>query len=136
MTRDEIFAEPAGPRLDAWVAEKVMGCLVHEEQGLGRIRYCCGCGYKRDRGEYPHGSDGYDGSRSERDLPDYSTDIAAAWQVVEKFKQSGSFIQLWCGCSGPDAVWSARIHSWIVTADTVPLAICQAALLAITGAKE
>jgi hypothetical protein len=72
-----------GCELDALIAEKVMGCRVSN----GR----CGCepiniassyvvlGYEKR----PH--EGYSGAfRLQEQLPPYSTDIAAAWEVVEK----------------------------------------------------
>ena len=66
-------------------------------------------------------------------VPDYSTDIAAAWQVVEKLVSSG-----W-GAFGWDGFDHG--HRWIVgfgnsraEAATMPLAVCRAALLVATGA--
>ena len=65
--------------------------------------------------------------------PNYSTDIGAAWQVVEKLR-AGKFVWIKdCGGFG----WRVEILSssetdiqidFSVVADTAPLAICLAAL--------
>lgn len=69
------------------------------------------------------------------DIPKYSTDIAAAWKVVEKLRdQYGSvqvtqqrmtYVEILC-------MWSANIFA---SADTTPHAICLAALKA-SGYEE
>jgi len=70
-----------------------------------------------------HGPKGYD------DVPDYSTDIAAAWRVVEKFdhytitKYGDLYIQ----------VEVEQLLNAVSRADTVPLAICRAALKAVNA---
>jgi hypothetical protein len=67
------------------------------------------------------------------EMPHYSTDIAAAWEVIEKL----------CGETGADVVkvckrdpellrgdWSCNFgRGFEAFADTAPLAICRAALL-------
>ena len=69
-------------------------------------------------------------------IPHYSTDIAAAWTIVDKF--SGSF---WM--AGPHALygcddwndtdqWLVSIRGPHVLAETAPLAICRAALQAVS----
>lgn len=57
----------------------------------------------------------------------YSTDIAAAWKVVEQIEKT---IYLYRIKSGR---WKFRIGSYLATveADTAPLAICRAALKAV-----
>jgi len=67
-------------------------------------------------------------------IPHYSTDIAAAWQVVEKFQSSGEyeivmrFLTTWIvsifGLGG-------NLTDVQVQGDTAPLAICLAALRAV-----
>jgi hypothetical protein len=71
--------------------------------------------------------------------PEYSTDIAAAWEVVEK--ANVSCIQqaigdtpdelLWFACCG-DASTACDTEAF---AETAPLAICRAALLAVMEAS-
>lgn len=123
---------PSGRELDVAIAEQVFGYqhLIgaavpemdrHREEPVaqqevwirGTDRYCRWCG----------------------DMPQYSTDIAAAWQVVEHFtalshvrcnlkwdREVDPEHPSWgCEFLGP---WYA-IHHW---GETAPLAICRAAL--------
>lgn len=102
MTRDEILAMPAGREMDEMIARKVINRKI--------------------------GIRAYD-----RRLPHYSTDIAAAWEVAEKL---GSFwIDHTVSDLGIDVEFFTSLdHSkerLVATADTAPLAICRAALLAV-----
>ena len=113
----------AGRELDALIAEKVMGLTRHDEsyvaEGVGKVlRFvwrdgCGGCVYSGDMF-----------------LPHYSTNIADAWEVVEK-------ADLWSlyGSIG-DGPYRACIQfedrEGLMTADTAPLAICLAALKAVS----
>jgi hypothetical protein len=125
MTRDEILTMEAGRKMDALIAEKVFGYVrMHypDENTWGERSY----------------DDKFPSCDCFRQVPsrDYSTDIAAAWEVVEKFshqatnelarKQGFSHWQL---NSYPDSGWACRIGSLSAHADTAPLAICRAALL-------
>lgn len=68
---------PPGPALDALVAEKVMG-----EPLVLTCKYCF-----KDTTRQPDALCTHCGySHPAFDLPPYSTDIAAAWEVVEKLK--------------------------------------------------
>lgn len=106
-----------GPALDALVAEKVMGCKPIRTS----FRPMCGCGDQR------HGND----------LSKYSTDIAAAWKVVEKLRAQNKLTNLE---SIPDSHFAFEIEpdprgivepqAWAV-GSTAPLAICRAALKAV-----
>ena len=115
---------PAGFALDAIVAEKVMGRCPHPfearrkwsiedgndyESGLR----CTKCGKSDLYGDY---------------CPRYSTDIAATWQVVDA-QPGGHRLAL---TPAPDDQWCAMFGpgSYAI-AETVPLAICRAALLAV-----
>ena len=110
MTRDEILKMEAGRELDALVAEKVMGIPVK----IGVIT-----------GEPYHAKFGYL-------LPEYSHNIKHAWEVLDKVKSGDPMVTFnsidnkWlCG------IWfKSRKQASIAYADTVPLAICRAALLA------
>jgi hypothetical protein len=122
--------------LDAAVAEEVMAQKVETN----------------DRGEWmlltPMTVPGWADHVSE--LPHYSTDIAAAWQVVEKIRGRGLGIFLvdpthemqnvetgeWGGPKGPacafiDGAFTEDITC--VAGVTVPEAICRAALKAVRG---
>lgn len=66
-------------------------------------------------------------------LPHYSTDIAAAWKVVEKFSFD---LKDWNGCGEEDyRGYTCKLYDGRTqveeTADTAPLAICLAALKAV-----
>lgn len=110
--------------LDALVAEKVMGEAYRP--------------YAQILTTYP--------SKSVPETPFYSSDIAAAWQVVEKLRSMGkSFILSWDArpacksyyCSNHDGEnlmtrgFSQSDEYIDEEADSAPLAICLAALKAV-----
>ena len=126
---------PAGRELDALIAEKVMGLPPeqwrHDAPGCEDIYYnvCNRCGLsqnsKSDAEFYQE--------RCPEPAP-YSTDIAAAWLVVEKLRlavvsgddpKDGSH-GYWAGVPVP---LGGNMEDWR-GADTAPLAICRAALAA------
>lgn len=112
MTRDEILNMPAGRELDALIAEKVMGLKVDyefDEVLEPRVPFLVD---KYDEWGY---------------LPNYSTDIAAAWQVVERFESH-------CTMNNVHGIWECYLPDFAIGKDkTAPLAICRAALLAVMG---
>jgi hypothetical protein len=110
----------AGRELDALIAEKVMGYVPPRP-----------------------GTVGYDMKDLPRNrVPHYSTDIAAAWQVVEKLNLLSKMKD---GC----LYFDPSLNKWVISewsggrefaegsveADTAPHAICLAALKAI-GVEE
>lgn len=112
MTREEILALPTGKKLDALVAEKVMGW----EAKPGRAYYWTG----KDRVV-----------RSV--FYQFSTDISAAWELLCKFKthqvtfhENGFYQQ-------SDMKYRVIIakNQHVAYANTAPEAICKAALLAV-----
>ena len=133
MTRDEILALKPGRELDALVAEKVMGWRKKTFPGGGggytawvdenkkamklisnftMIETCYRCDYFRP-----------------------STDIAAAWEVVEKMLERGG-CEIGCYGSKSGGKWFEvnviTMNGEVkVTAHTAPEAICKAALLAV-----
>lgn len=123
----------AGRDLDAIVAEKVMGCKVQEQWANVR-GYFCGCEGEKYFMDRPHNRDGGDDA-----LKDYSTDIAAAWEVVDKLGMS-RLITIRDGCkpSGAPkgASWGRSHHVTIdghgESGDSAPHAICLAALKAFS----
>jgi hypothetical protein len=147
----------AGRELDALVAEKVMGTITwtHGKAFVTQPNGCRSLGIAvfpngvderfviRDGNANGNWSRG-DGNRWMTEaLPHYSTDIAAAWQVVEFLQREWDRLdekesQFWrfedCHPHGWIArvIWphdgEAEIAS--VDADTAPLAICLAALAA------
>jgi hypothetical protein len=112
------MGEPeAGRELDALVAERVFGWTecdpdarpfgaVFEEPGYGRAS---------------------NGDR--RFIPTYSTDIDAAWQVVERVGERCCDFTL----ERAGSAWHADFRMGVATATTAPLAICLAALDAFGG---
>lgn len=96
----------AGREMDALVAEHVMGHTRGFEKQYGELFI----------------------SFPEKVLPRYSTEIMAAWTVVERFEREGFFLSLDRVLGG----WSATFHRSAPESrrlgDTAPLAICRAAL--------
>lgn len=117
----------AGRELDVLVAEKVMGWT-----------------YKTfPEGACPHIKHWYSGEQYMLMKP-FSSDISAAWQVVEKLKErTNLFPQVgWVRVHDNTyqhrcEIWmndpSAHKHGWLADeyADTAPLAICLATLKAV-----
>lgn len=120
LTREQIEKMEAGPEMDALVAERVFGWA----------------GWKRAEGDCLHGipPDATGRDRHGTCVPNYSTHIAAAWIVVDKLARLSFGIDRE-QCFGvrydvrcyddPDMRDKVR-----ATAETAPLAICRAALLA------
>jgi hypothetical protein len=107
----------AGVEMDALVEEKVFGSVwsgTHLMQGVvtRAIRY---------DGGYLHRST----------LVEYSTDIASAWRVVEKMRETGYHFRI---ANWEDGSWRSDFGFGCPMAEaaTAPLAICLAALAATT----
>lgn len=122
------IAMEAGRELDALIAEKVMGWSY-------KPYYNGGGEWVKDGRKVAFG--GFDGGS----LPRYSTDIAAAWLVVEKMGNWHGFdflVQMLQprGSNTYEAGWYEQDYDGFQPratgdADTVPLAICLAALKTI-----
>jgi hypothetical protein len=123
MTRDKILNKPAGREMDALVAEIVMGWeYIPDKQERKTWSSTHWVNWKDSKG------------KTQLLVLSYSTDIAAAWQVVEKtmlldnydlMKDGENYIFGHYGKNGIDP-WTE-----FVRASTAPLAICRAALLAV-----
>ncbi len=123
MTRDEILNMPAGREMDAlvWMA-------LHEQSpDLTLCRFVDG-DYQPNAG-YPVGH---------ISPPNYSTDIAAAWEVKEKIGFPISLVESMLGgdfsCEFLVDLETSEIVEGI--AGTAPLAICRASLLAAMSAMN
>lgn len=132
----------AGRELDALVAEKVMG-----EQLMFAQHIAFGVKIVEYNGQDPETDDGeivlkrlIDGRHTvlEASVPHRSTDIAAAWQVVEAFFNhkvevypTKEITVEYGWLEHPIAAWHCQIGWHHATADTPSLAICLAALKAI-----
>jgi len=125
----------AGRELDALVAEKVMGIEVD----LVVAPFIYYSPYRDRYDEWAAGNEPYiDKDGDIHLIPRYSTDIAAAWLVVEKMRET-RWIEVH---STIDGEWAAfytpigttdmnqAIHEY-AKASTAPLAICLAALKAV-----
>jgi len=133
MTHEEIDMMPAGREMDVAIAEQSMG-------------------YRWERPSYLQNSDLFVAPNTDEvgyryegrapvyyeGLPHYSTDIAAAWQVVESLRAMGFVVLI----SSPRPVHAWGVEAWHLDvehdrrrgeayADTAPLAICRAALKAV-----
>jgi len=134
LTRDEILKMEAGPELDKLVETEVMGIILDPKR-------CPICGWR-------YGFPGCQpGNCSMRPAPKhrydearkYSTDIAAAWEVVNKLHPENSFgndtfeinrLKYKDGRSGWCVAFAGEGVENYALAPTAPLAICKAALLA------
>ena len=134
----DIDNHPANRCLDAWVAEKVMGWdldKVAREEFISYRRHNTGIGMT--------GQEEYNEKQS-RDrmlmltIPYYSTDITAAWKVIDRLDELYS---AWFEIRGP-RVWLARCNlpgyeQFSATGlANASLAICRAALKAMKGDSD
>jgi len=130
MNREEILAMPAGRDLDALIAENVMGW---KDRGIGYSfedninGYECVLYIDKDK------------------LPHYSTDIAAAWQVIEWLEKNTTEKYNSPSLFSVPHGWSMVLYekrdnhapAWLdAFAPTAPLAICRAALLAVMESQS
>jgi hypothetical protein len=123
----------AGPALDALVAEKVMGLEVNRHEGR-RDPCLCSLDITREQEK----------SFCAGPLPKYSTDIASAWEVVEKLlplmvdltnhdrrrRWRCVFFDRDGGNDGFIPELKTKFQEYTVC-DDAPLAICRAALKAV-----
>lgn len=129
---------PAGREMDVLVAERVFGFAVDHEFDMPRVKQL------RDK---------YDEFGV---LPNYSTDIGAAWEVVDKIAEIirsdvylgalsypsieqggiGHWCVTWGLADADDEEWIEHPSDFPATAgaNSASLAICRAALKAITSA--
>jgi hypothetical protein len=120
-----------GRELDQLIAEKVMGMKVYRRMGedgpnpqyekIEKVPEHCAVTY-----------------------PPYSTDISAAWEVVEKLRNKTmafSLVTMW-DHSKDKLFWLAKFEWWgterfeFSSQETAPLAICLAALKATGDFSE
>ena len=118
-----------GREMDALIAEKVMGWdTVHFVKFAdGTIPFGASPDMQKEA------DDGGFICSTNKEVPEFSTDIAAAWLVVEKM---GLFGGTGCSLVGPlpGQKWHihfGKISSDSVIGDTAPHAICLAALKAV-----
>lgn len=121
----------AGPAFDQLIAEKIMGQRVVEWPGIGLLIEL-----------EPQPEQDWHGIEDRIELPvlpRYSTDVAAAWQVVEHLKLAGYQCFIASGRAGEQCVVgfsreygpgisSVQTCEFKAEATSLALAICQAAL--------
>jgi len=132
----------AGREMDALVAEKVMGREVtanvggfergsgwHDDYGFTRSRH-------PRNPPYTFGDKLEESNANYERVPFYSTNISAAWEVVEKMRERALCVTLeWTITDGWD--FSITPHDFPYefcikeNASSIPLAICLAALKAV-----
>lgn len=126
----------AGKDMDVLVAERVMGESLDcdhpaVEVVQGSLVRCVFC-------KEEHGSTSLAISRAMNSPAPYSTDIAAAWRVVERLRGLGFGVDIHANGTNHPEVFSQEYEVMMgfdaesVRADTAPLAICRAALAAVT----
>jgi hypothetical protein len=144
LTKEAVLAMEAGPEMDALVAERVMGwkrggANDHTRPAHRPSKDFPGTVLGDFGGKGPHdylespgpaGRIYFCGCPSSADLPAYSTSIADAWEVVEKFISAGC--AGWVegdGHTGYRAGCTSESGRFETDGGTAPLAICRAALL-------
>lgn len=108
MTRDEILKMQAGREMDALVHANIFGAVSVKMKNV-----------------FP-GFDGFvfaDQDGKFCPVPKYSTDIGAAWQIVEHFHNEATL-------NNVHGVWEVHLQGICGKSQSAPLAICRSALLA------
>ena len=134
MTRDEILNMPAGREMDALVAEFVMEWLPNPGPAkISPIRGFFRQGKKHL--EWMSMEDVDSMSPEDKIVPHFSTDIAAAWLVVEKITDPHQMTQemMQNMVNTKFGYWWDQANLWAMTALEAAEAICRVALLAVIG---
>jgi hypothetical protein len=132
---------PAGREMDALVAEKVMGnkleygCFVDDRYADDCVTDICDCAIAeslhKEKDKFPDKCQYW----RELDPLPYSTDIAAAWEVLNKFTHKEPCINYLNDLWNPVG-WHCHIDGHHTEGcDTAPLAICRCALK-VAGVAE
>ena len=149
LTREEILNQKPGRKLDRWIQEHILKWIPWAEQRRDHISVT----YQKPGEREPYrGSQNWKSQMDRYSIipfyeidpmkhivygdKDWSTDISAAWEVIEKLdyemtvkKYEGMAGYLyWCRVNGADV---NRFDEKIVTCKKAPEAICKAALLAV-----
>jgi len=143
MTRDEVLAMKPGRELDARIAHLVMGwhitsCETYPHEKIVRVKTLRSP--EESGGEVPYEktfTKVYSSAIWNKDIPHYSTDIAAAWEVAEKMSEEWPQFSIARVDTGWCVMWGFDGYGWpnvtVATApEAIPEAICKAALLAVT----
>jgi hypothetical protein len=137
LTREQIENMPASREIDALVAEFIMGekkpIYLHSHPIVTQTKYSINmswyCLPEYEKGDV-----------CEWIPKPYSTDIAAAWEVVETFDRKSWDVSVSSLTDNDDEVWEVFFAEYFedgvgrigkASAETAPLAICRAALIAM-----
>lgn len=130
----------AGRELDALIAEKVFGWTAERRSDASMREVSLlapGIAGKPWRFTQYLNESGTSRELGDFGPPHYSTDIAAAWEVVARMK--GYLVLKQTGYRVPD-FWSAEFvgyrDSLVIGEASAPLAICKAALKAVAALKD
>lgn len=124
------MTHPAGRELDALIAERVMWLMVKPITVIGAHGAVSDIGTVGERYKMADGRMGVPA----RAIPAYSTEIAAAWEVVERLATCHPTLERftlpdrWCCAMQLNADTISSVAEY---ADSAPLAICLAALRAV-----
>lgn len=145
LTREQIAQMPAGPELDAEIARRVFGECGHEVFYYAKDRLRDECSYE-DYRTYRcrrckvalRGLRYHPGKIIAKP---YSTDIAAAWLVVEKMRERGWYLDVRDIASpiGRLTRLSFSKHDGLYvesTGDDNARSVCEAALLAVMDESQ
>lgn len=148
MTRDEIEAMPAGRELDRLVAEKVMGWSIYRyDKDIPENCYFMLVTEQYDPVTEDMGLRAGERKTEEEAWNDnyhFSTDISAAWEVVEKIGEKRFDVEImrrtdgryFATCIKVGNPLKDRLFEVHAEAGAAPLAICKAALLAMEASHE
>jgi hypothetical protein len=136
MNREQIENMPAGREMDALIAKEVMGLEVLDVPIVPREvfnrHWLTDAAHREFMKAYPDG-----GAKT---VSHYSTETSAAWEVVEKLHSMGAWLSI--SIIPGYKTWDVRgvlnentreEHRFINHAESAPLAICRAALLAVSS---
>lgn len=134
MTRDEVLSMPAGSEMDALIAEKVMGMELARPLGEHFVSHDMAI----DAGDMMLEGQSMGVEWEYMQPPPFSSDISAAWKVVEKMRELYDVVidldSDLVSCKLLNYVESGDYRTLVVEQiyKSAPLAICRAALLAVS----
>lgn len=125
----------AGRELDALVAEKVMGWVWWHNTDADLTILVPSDQSWPDKWHFASGA-GNCTKPADHGAPHYSTDIADAWEVVERLRERGYYLELrgWVQVNDFMACFiMPGGKEYCITDNTAPLALCRAALAVQEG---
>jgi hypothetical protein len=127
MTRDEILNMPAGREMNALIEKHI---FFHDTFEKEVVRRTSNANKRKDRNVTEKELWAVLTKYSSVPVRNYSTDISAAFEVMEKFSVFNFEFCRENDKGSACAIVNENLDNAVI-ADTVPLAICRAALLAV-----